>query len=392
MKKAIADKELANQALNDFLRNVSHEIRTPLSGILGFSEAIEQSSVKKDMIKYAGIISDEGEKLLSLINRLLDISKIEAGKLEIANQVFNIRASLRKFCRAYGERAKLKGLQFSEIIDERLPEYLSGDEDRLIQILTNLVGNAIKFTKQGMIVFKVSVGDPGPECADQDSFIAVGFEISDTGIGIEKHKQAAILQPFEQEDASISREFGGTGLGTSISGKLVALMDGKLDFESKKGIGSRFWFTLEFKVPDQSQLIPEPRQRTAEHRFSGKKILVAEDYKINQQILRLYLEKLGCMLTIVEDGRECIEYLKKEKFDLVLLDVQMPVMDGIEAISIIRKTPKLKNIAVIGITVNAFESDLKKYLKAGMNDIILKPFRKDEIIRKLDIVFSDSSE
>ena len=385
MRKTFSEREQADKAKTDFLRNISHELRTPLTGILGFSEAILHHTSEDATAKYSRLIYSEGEKLLILINRLLDISKIEAGKFELHPKIFDLGHALHVFIESYSERARLKGIAFRFEIDESVPDSLIGDEEQLIQVLTNLTGNAIKFTKHGMIKLVVRVLDARGES------VRILFEITDTGVGIASDKQHDIFNAFSQEDASISREFGGTGLGTTLSQKIVQLMGGTIELESEKGKGSRFWFSLDFPVPRNTEKVHAASRQSVSSVFQGKHILLVEDYAINQKIARMYLEDMGCTVTLVENGLECLRLLKHKSFDLVLLDVQMPVLDGVETIKRIRGTKNLKELLVVGMTANAFEEDQQKYIQSGMNAVILKPFRRSELQEKLGAILEQES-
>ncbi|MBN2510402.1 MAG: response regulator, partial [Spirochaetales bacterium] len=385
MRKAYADREQANRAKTDFLRNISHELRNPLTGILGFSEAIVHQTGEKSTEKYARLIQNEGEKLLTLINRLLDISKIEAGKFELHPLAFDLKASLSGFAESFRERARLKGLDFRFETDGRIPDYVMGDEAQLLQVLANLTGNAVKFTKKGFVSLSAVVERL------TDAGVAVRFEVSDTGIGISRDKQGEIFSAFSQEDPSISREYGGTGLGTTLSRKIVELMGGVIELESEKGRGSRFSFSLDFPLPreDRDQVPAAPVSDAAG--MKGKRILVVEDYPVNQKIARMHLEGLGCEVYLAENGLECLRMLREGPYDAVLLDIQMPVMDGLETVRIIRRTEDLAKTLVVAITANAFEEDQLKYREAGMDGVILKPFRRREIQETLSGLFTSQA-
>lgn len=377
MNTALASEARANQAKTRFLRNISHELRTPLTGILGFSDAVEQLAKDKELRSYGQLISGEGKKLLSLINRLLDISKIESDKLELCNEPFPLRKMLQDFILSYGERARLKGIEFRSHIEDSIPEGARGDEERIIQILANLTGNALKFTEKGYISLEVQYLE------EEEKTFLLRFSIKDTGIGIDPAKLESIFKPFEQADSSISRSFGGTGLGTTLSKELIELMGGGILVTSTPGAGSEFTFFIRLQhVPDWN-LTQRGSGKDKDQPLKAVKVLVVDDYNINRQIANMYLTKAGAKVSEAKDGKECLARLVQERFDLILLDVNMPVMDGLETIDRIRRDDKLKNTLVLGLTADAYEEDRRKFISLGMNEVIAKPFNRKTLVKKI---------
>jgi len=377
MNNALASEARANQAKTRFLRNISHELRTPLTGILGFSDAVEQLAETEELRSYGQLISGEGNKLLSLINRLLDISKIESDKLELCNEPFPLRKMLRDFILSYGERARLKGIEFHSHVDESIPHGARGDEERIIQILANLTGNALKFTEHGHISLDVQYLEE-----DKEIFL-LRFCLRDTGIGIDPSRLESIFEPFEQADSSISKSFGGTGLGTTLAKELIELMGGSISVKSSPGEGSEFTFFIRLQnVPDWD-LKKKGAGKEKDQPLKAVKVLVVDDYHINRQIANMYLTKAGAKVWEANDGKACLESLGKQRFDLVLLDVNMPVMDGLETIERIRKNEKLKDVLVLGLTADAYEEDRRKFISWGMNEVIAKPFNRSTLVKKI---------
>ncbi|HOP74751.1 MAG TPA: ATP-binding protein [Bacillota bacterium] len=390
LKQAIEDTKLANEAKSRFLANISHEIRTPLNCIIGFAEIMKNTIHIEERQRYLNLIVDESEKMLELINQLLDISKIETGKLRLVNEPFNLREVMESITSAYSTLAHNKGLTYRVHIAEDIPETLMGDALRLRQILINLIGNAIKFTFKGHISTDVKM------VSHTDTEITLRFEIEDTGIGIPADKQQLIFEPFVQAEDTTTRKFGGTGLGTSISKELVELMHGQIGVNSHPGIGSTFWFTARFEKTSSSAspasfLFNEPLENIP--LIPNAQILLVEDYPTNREVALAHLKNLGCSVHIAENGKIAVEKFRKNPVDLILMDVQMPEMDGYQATQLIRTLPGGQSVPIIGMTANAFDSDLSNCFKFGMNDVITKPFRKKLFLEKVVdwLSFTDNS-
>ncbi len=388
LQEAKEAAEKANRAKTEFLANISHDIRTPLNAILGFSEMIMNTSSPIEDQKYAGQIIAESEVLLNLINDLLDISKVDAGKLALENLPFNLQSIFDGVYSSMGMRAKEKGLQFNISISEQTPLELSGDPNRLRQILVNLVGNAIKFTDHGSVDISVKVqGD----LRDQ---VLLYFAVTDTGIGIERGKELLIFESFAQAEGGTARKYGGTGLGTTISKKLVELMGGSIGVKSRLGEGSTFWFTLPFyrSCPGKDAATREEagEQSLLAETMTDQQgmILLVEDYPTNREVALTHLVNAGYDVDIAENGEDAVTAAKRKRYDLILMDVRMPGMDGFEATQLIRaaeqKNEEHNSVPIIAMTANVYEQDRLKCLRVGMNDIISKPIRRNHFLQVVD--------
>ena len=379
--------EVANKAKSEFLANMSHEIRTPMNAIIGFTDLLhmeETDPVKKDRLR---MIKTSGENLLLLINDILDFSKIEAGKIDLENNNFSIEATLDHLYSMYKSKIEEKGLIFNLNIAQPIPKLVIGDEHRIIQILTNIIGNALKFTKNGSITldFKYNEG-------------TALIKISDTGVGIPIGKQKLIFSAFKQADSSTERKYGGTGLGLAISKQLVELIGGNLSLTSKEGVGTTFTIAIPLTEIKQNSAILHSDAQTnnkgikaelntdsLEKTILKNRILVAEDNKMNQVLIKALLKDFGFECDLVENGRVALNNLKNQHYDLLLLDMQMPVMDGLETIKNIRDDKDLKDLSVIALTANALVGDSEKYIEAGCNDYISKPIDREILKNKVGL-------
>jgi signal transduction histidine kinase/CheY-like chemotaxis protein len=380
-------KEAAQQASrvkSEFLANMSHEIRTPLNGILGFTGLMGTSQLTDAQREYNEAVRTSAESLLVVINDILDFSRIEAGRLNLESTDFSIRQCVEGAVRSIEPLAAGKGLQVLTEVADDVPDWVRGDAHRLRQILLNLTGNAVKFTETGRISVRVSrETDPGP--AEDASRTAIRFAVSDTGIGIPKTQQPLIFQPFQQADGSITRRFGGSGLGLSISSRLVELMDGALWVESSEGAGSTFFFNISVPrgdaPPPSGAAIASP-ERPPQGALS---ILVAEDNAVNRRLIRHLLEARGHQTTVAGDGVAALEEWRARPYDLILMDVQMPQMDGIEATRQIRAEERASglHVRIVALTAHAMKGDSDKCIEAGMDDYISKPIRVEDLDRVL---------
>lgn len=374
--KAKEAAEVANLAKSRFLANMSHELRTPMNGILGASELLSPLVSTDEQKQFVSMIRRSGKTLLSLLNDLLDFSKIEAGKMELEVASYNIRDMVAHLQHLLVIRAREKGLAFTIAIDDEIAPYLTGDEIRTQQILLNLLGNAIKFTDKGEIALTIFVAGQGKR---------LRFEIRDSGIGIPVEKQSLLFKSFQQMESSTARKYGGTGLGLAISRQLVTLMQGDIGVESESGKGSCFWFETPYQVAANTPVKePETQAETTSTAplKSSYRILLAEDNAINQLIAQAMLENLGLAhIDTVENGAQAIQRLVDEDYDLVLMDVQMPECDGLEACRHIRGTQTHNQMAavrnpaipVIALTANTMHADIEACLQAGMNSHLGKP-------------------
>lgn len=366
----------ANAAKSTFLANMSHELRTPLNGIMGMINFAQQRMSDPTGYDQLDKAKHAADHLLAVINDILDISKIEANKLSLETTRFNLASVLESTNSMVGYKARAKGLDF--VIDapfELLNQTLLGDPLRLGQILINLTGNAVKFTRKGQV--KVIIREL--DNSESSSSVAMRFEVKDSGIGVPQEAQTSLFSSFQQADASTTRKYGGTGLGLAICKQLVQLMGGKIGLVSKPDFGSTFWFELELpkggdELADEEVVFFEDAEKTLIAEFSGVRILVAEDDEINQEVARCLLEDIGLVIDLAKDGQQAIDLAKQNHYALILMDMQMPNINGINA-SIAIRNGESRNRAtpILAMTANAFAEDRSACLEAGMNDHISKP-------------------
>ena len=394
IKQAVERAEYANKAKSLFLANMSHEMRTPLNAIIGMLTIAGQTESATEKDYCLSKIGEASKHLLNVINDVLDMSKIEADKLELDSGMFEFRRMLSRVTDVLGFSVSQKRQKLSVLVDERVPDNIYCDEKRLTQVISNLLSNAVKFTpEEGDISLDVSLLEESVDIC------TLRVEISDTGIGISEEQQAALFQSFVQADSNISRRFGGTGLGLAISKRIVELMGGRIWVESDVGRGSRFIFTIMVGCgeknagEDAAETADEcvsgddevPDLQSCIGLFKGKRALLAEDVEINREIVITLLEDTGLEFTCVENGKEALEAFSADDYDIVLMDIHMPEMDGFEAARKIRSIDSLraKTTPIVAMTANVFSEDVQKCMDAGMNGHVGKPIDIEVVLRML---------
>ena len=380
LENAKKSAEEANEAKSKFLSNVSHEVRTPLNAIIGFAELIINAKDLESARGLANTVIHESDILLSLVNAILDQARIESGKMEIEYVFTDMDDLLGTVLKSVETQAKKKGLDLKLEKSADVPRYLCADRLRICQILLNLMNNSVKFTEQGGVTLSMR-----EERREADN-IWVRFEVCDTGPGIPDHKKSLIFERFAQIDLAATRKYGGAGLGLSLARGFVELMGGAIGFDSREGVGSTFWFVIPLQICGELEKAPAgvSAQRESEPLSVGRSILLVEDYIVNQEVARMHLEAAGYKVDIVADGVAALKACESKEYKLILMDIQMPEMDGFETTRRLRAKPGwMTRVAIVGLTANADEKNRKDCLAAGMDGVITKPIRRNTFLAEV---------
>ncbi len=373
LKGARHKAEESSKAKAMFLANMSHEIRTPLNGIVGMAEQLAQSQLDADQRYFVDIMRSASSTLLSIINDVLDISKIESGKFSIETTPFNLNETIRRTLSIFGEKAKQTNVSLDiELMDDRGIMHL-GDPHRLSQVLFNIVGNAMKFTQAGYVRVTSHLA------RGENDICLVSFSIEDTGVGMDMAYLTKVFEAFTQEDASVTRKFGGSGLGLSIARNIVHIMGGTIEIESEKGKGTRVNIRIPMRISNEKTKQDIVEITDLQKSLKGLRILAVEDNELNRMVLQVILKKCEVVLTIAHNGQEAIDLIQQQEFDLVLMDVQMPIVDGLEATKYIRNELKMI-IPIIGLSANAMREEVEICKQAGMNDYLVKPYSERVLV------------
>ncbi|MCM5507179.1 MULTISPECIES: response regulator [Vibrio] len=387
LKSARFEAEQANESKSRFLASMSHEIRTPMNGVLGILNILEESKLSREQKKLVNTATESGQFLLSIINDILDFTRMESNTLRLEHKPFNFRQCVENVVETFQPSAKVRSLDLNCILDGSVPANVQGDENRVKQILHNLIGNAMKFTKEGSVTIQVHAD------THEGNQVKIVCKVIDTGVGINRSAMDYLFDEFTMVDQTYSRSQEGSGLGLAICKRLCELMDGYIEAESTPSIGSTFSFSIKLELADQLISSTHQSQNNTELLVSDASILVAEDNKANQLVIREMFKRMGLSMDIAENGRRAIEMVEQYHYDLIFMDISMPEMDGMETCRAIRSMTDEKTcqIPIIALTAHSLSGDKEQFLDAGMNDYLSKPIRLSQLIEKINLFLSDGA-
>ncbi|MFN3015162.1 response regulator [Vibrio coralliilyticus] len=387
LKNARFEAEQANDSKSRFLASMSHEIRTPMNGVLGILNILEESKLSREQKKLVSTATESGQFLLSIINDILDFTRMESNTLRLEHKPFNFRQCVENVVETFQPSAKVRSLDLNCILDGSVPANVQGDENRVKQILHNLIGNAMKFTKEGSVTIQVHAD------IHEGNQVKIVCKVIDTGVGINRSAMDYLFDEFTMVDQTYSRSQEGSGLGLAICKRLCELMDGYIEAESTPSIGSTFSFSIKLELADQLISSTHQSQNNTELLVSDASILVAEDNKANQLVIREMFKRMGLPMDIAENGRRAIEMVEQYHYDLIFMDISMPEMDGMETCRAIRSMTDEKTCQtpIIALTAHSLSGDKEQFLDAGMNDYLSKPIRLSQLIEKINLFLSDGA-